>query len=455
MSEEARQVGVVPATLMVAGNMMGSGVFLLPASLAATGGVAILGWVVTIIGALALAIVFAKMSSLDGSPGGAYAYARRAFGPAFGYQTNLVYWLAGWIGNVAIVIVGVGYLSYFLPFLTDPLAAGITGILILWAFVGINLVGPGLTTKLQSWTTSFALVPIGGVAIFGWFWFSSDTYMQAWNVTGESTIGAIQGTLNVTLWAFVGVETASVAAGVVKDPQRNVPIATVGGVLIAAVCYVLSCTAIMGIVPNDQLRVSASPFGEAVRLAIGDFGGAVVALCATIGCLGSLGGWILVTSQTAKAAADDGLFPPIFKRLNAAGVPSAGLIIVGCLMTAVSLMAISPTASEQFGMVSSTSVLLTLIPYIYTCCALLLIGRGHFHGRETLFKGVVVVGLAYAIWAVTGTDSAQVVAAFIIIMGSLALYTVSYNRTHPAVYPLDAETEEPFDAPAMAQGRLA
>ena len=69
---------------------------------------------------------------------------------------------------------------------------------------------------------------------------------RLWNVSGLGTFGAIQSTLNVTLWSFIGVESASVAAGVVKNPKRNVPIATIGGVLIAAVCYVLSTTAIMG-----------------------------------------------------------------------------------------------------------------------------------------------------------------------------------------------------------------
>jgi arginine:agmatine antiporter len=442
MSDDARQVGVIPATMMVAGNMMGSGVFLLPASLAATGGIAIFGWAVTIVGALALAIVFAKMSSLDSSPGGAYAYARRAFGPAFGYQTNLVYWLAGWIGNVAIVIVGVGYLSYFFPFLANPTIAALTGVAILWFFVFVNLVGPGLATTLQSYTTSIALIPIGGVAIFGWFWFNSETYFSAWNVSGMGTIGAIQGTLNVTLWAFIGVETASVAAGVVKNPKRNVPIATVGGVLIAATCYVLASTAIMGIIPNAELQLSASPFGDAVRIAIGDTGGAIVALCAAVGCLGSLGGWILVTSQSAKAAADDGLFPPIFKKVNAQGIPTAGLIIVGVLMTIVQMLAISPTASEQFGVVSSTSVLLTLIPYIYTCAALLLLGHGHLGDRVNFFRTVVIIAFVYSIWAVVGTDPFQVVAVFIVTMASLAFYTISYNRSHPAVYPLDAPVEQ-------------
>ena len=161
-----------------------------------------------------------------------------------------------------------------------------------------------MITRVQAVATVLALVPIVGIAVFGWFWFRGETYMAAWNVSGMNTFGAIQSTLNVTLWSFIGVESASVAAGVVKNPKRNVPIATMGGVLIAAVCYVLSTTAIMGMIPNAALRVSASPFGDAARMALGDTAGAIVSFCAAAGCLGSLGGWTLLAGQTAKAAAD-------------------------------------------------------------------------------------------------------------------------------------------------------
>lgn len=256
---DAHKVGLIPVTLMVSGNIMGSGVFLLPANLAATGGIAIYGWLVTIIGALALSMVYAKMSSLDPSPGGSYAYARRCFGPFLGYQTNVLYWLACWIGNIAMVVIGVGYLSYFFPILKDPLVLTLTCVAVLWIFVLLNIVGPKMITRVQAVATVLALVPIVGIAVFGWFWFKGETYMAAWNVSGMNTFGAIQSTLNVTLWSFIGVESASVAAGVVKNPKRNVPIATIGGVLIAAVCYVLSTTAIMGMIPNAALRVSASP----------------------------------------------------------------------------------------------------------------------------------------------------------------------------------------------------
>lgn len=150
------------------------------------------------------------------SHGGSYAYARRCFGPFLGYQTNVLYWLACWIGNIAMVVIGVGYLSYFFPILKDPLVLTITCVVVLWIFVLLNIVGPKMITRVQAVATVLALIPIVGIAVFGWFWFRGETYMAAWNVSGTGTFGAIQSTHNVTLWSFIGVESASVAAGVVK-----------------------------------------------------------------------------------------------------------------------------------------------------------------------------------------------------------------------------------------------
>ncbi|KLU16710.1 MULTISPECIES: arginine/agmatine antiporter [Xenorhabdus] len=434
---EAKKVGLIPVTLMVAGNIMGSGVFLLPASLASTGGIAILGWLVTIIGAVGLSIVYAKISSLDDSPGGSYAYARRAFGPFLGYQTNILYWLACWIGNIAMVVIGVGYLSYFFPVLKDPIILTLSCTVILWIFVILNIIGPHVITRVQAVATTLALIPIVATAVLGWFWFNGKTYMDAWNVSGLNTFGAIQSILNVTLWSFIGVESASVAAGVVKNPKRNVPIATIGGVLIAAVSYVLSSSVIMGMIPNAALKISSSPFGDAARLALGDTAGAVVAFCAAAGCLGSLGGWTLLAGQTAKAAADDGLFPSIFAKVNKAGTPVAGLLILGVLMTLFQLSSISPNAAKEFGLVSSVSVIFTLIPYLYTCAALLLIGHGHLGQEKTRYIIITFIAFIYCIWAVLGTGAQEVVWTLVVMMVITAMYTFNYNTKHPVPFPLD------------------
>lgn len=212
---DAHKVGLIPVTLMVSGNIMGSGVF----CYLQTG----LHW-----RDCHLWMVgddYRCAGALDGirqnvvprpKSRGSYAYARRCFGPFLGYQTNVLYWLACWIGNIAMVVIGVGYLSYFFPILKDPLVLTITCVVVLWIFVLLNIVGPKMITRVQAVATVLALIPIVGIAVFGWFWFRGETYMAAWNVSGTGTFGAIQSTLNVTLWSFIGVESASVAAGVVK-----------------------------------------------------------------------------------------------------------------------------------------------------------------------------------------------------------------------------------------------
>ncbi len=428
-TEGGNKIGVVAATLMVAGNMMGSGVFMLPANLSAIGSIALIGWIFTIVGAVALALVFAKLAAIDPAAGGPYAYTRKAFGDYMGYQTNLIYWLANVIGNVALAVAGLGYLSHFFPVLKVPVVMAFAAIAIIWFFTYANILGPKLVGRLQSFTTVFALIPIFGMALFGWFWFSGDIYASAWNVSGKSDASAVMATLTFTLWAFIGVESASVSAGVVENPSRNVPIATVGGVVLASVAYVLSSSVIMGMIPNKELLASSAPFADAARLALGDFAGSAVALCAAVGCLGSLAGWTLLVGQSAKAAADDGLFPGIFARVNKRGVPSLGLVIVATIMSVQVLATMSPTASEQFGKIASIAVIMTLLPYIYSTIAIKVLGyRKMPHGQYTFFVAAGLAGAAYCMVALIGSDGEQVRWSLIFVIATVVFYSASITR---------------------------
>ena len=409
MVSESNKIGLLPAILMVAGNMMGSGVFMLPANLAGIGSIAIIGWLITVVGAIALGLVFAKLTEVTTAAGGPYAYARKAFGDYMGYQTNLVYWLANVIGNVGLAVAGLGYLTPFFPALRDPLVMALAQIAVIWFFTYANILGPRVVGRMQGITTTVALFPIVGVALLGWFWFNPETYMEGWNVSGESSLTAVGMTLNFTLWAFIGVESASVSTAVVKNPAKNVPIATVVGVLLAAVCYVLSSSAIMGIIPNKELVSSSAPFSQAVSIALGSTAGKIVALCAAVGCLGSLAGWTLLVGQTAQAAAKDGLF--------------AGIMTLQVLAT------MSPTASEQFGKIASIAVIMTLLPYIYSSVAIKILGREKMSDREGLFYTIVgLIAAVYSLSAMIGSNSEQTRWALIFVISTIIFYELSVNR---------------------------
>lgn len=216
-------MGVVALTLVTASNMMGSGVFMLPTNLAGVGYISLWGWALTIIGVIALALVFAKTSLLTPRNGGIVAYASDAFGPFIGFQTTLCYWISAWVGNVALLVAGVGYLSYFFPQLRNPVYGCITAIVILWAFVVLASFGARVAGRAQSFTASCMLVVVLGVGVVGWFWFDPHMFSQVYNGTGKSDSSAIISAASIALWGFLGVESAVVSSGQVDNPEKPCP----------------------------------------------------------------------------------------------------------------------------------------------------------------------------------------------------------------------------------------
>ena len=253
MSAAGRKMSLTQATMLVAGNMIGTGVFLLPVNLAQVGGIAIFGWVIATVGVAALGLVFAKLGELNPQQGGPYAYARDFLGPYAGFQTNYVYWFGNWIGNIAIAVAAVGYLAELIPAITDPPASVVATAILIWLLTFANILGPRVVGALETWTMALALIPILGIAFFGWFWFDSATFLSGWNVSGESDMHAVSRAASMALWAYMGIESAAVSAGVIENPKRNIPLATLIGLGLAAVVYVLSSSVIMGILPNDEL----------------------------------------------------------------------------------------------------------------------------------------------------------------------------------------------------------
>ncbi|HEY7379146.1 MAG TPA: amino acid permease [Steroidobacteraceae bacterium] len=424
MSTAGRKMSLPQATMLVAGNMIGTGVFLLPVNLAQVGGIAVFGWVIATAGVAALGLAFAKLGELDPQQGGPYAYARDFLGPFAGFQTNYVYWFGNWIGNIAIAIAAVGYLAELIPGISGPPASVIATAVVIWILTFANILGARAIGLLETWTMALALIPILGIAFFGWFWFSSDTFLSGWNVSGGSDMHAISRAASMALWAYMGIESATVSAGVIENPKRNVPLATLIGLALAAVVYVLSSTVLMGMLPNHELQTSHAPFAEAARIAIGPVGAIVISVCAVLKSVGSLGGWMLLVGQSAKAAADDGMFPKVFARLNRHGVPGIGLVIVGVLMTIVLFATMSPTLAGQFSHLVDLAVILIIVPYIYAAVAMVKVVHDHNVARATfqLYKWIAIAAVVYCLWAVIGGDPDTVVHAMVALLISVPLY---------------------------------
>jgi arginine:agmatine antiporter len=412
------------ATMLVAGNMIGTGLFLLPVNLAHVGGIAIFGWVIATIGVAALGLVFAKLGEINPQEGGPYAYARDFLGPYAGFQTNYVYWFGNWIGNIAIAVAAVGYLAELIPSIAKPPDSVFATAVVIWLLTSANILGPRVIGALETWTMALALVPILAIALLGWFWFEPATFFAGWNVSGESDAHAVSRAASMALWAYMGIESAAVSAGVIENPTRNIPLATLIGLGLAAVVYMLSSSVIMGILPNEELRTSNAPFAEAARLAFGAPGAVIISVCAVLKSIGSLGGWMLLVGQSAKAAADDGMFPRIFARLNANGVPGVGLLIVAVLMTIVLFATMSPTIADQFNHIVDLAVILIIVPYVYAAVAVVKVIYDFKLPKTTFraYKWIALAAVVYCLWAVIGGDPTTVVHAMVALLISVPLY---------------------------------
>ena len=211
------RIGLVAAMFMVTSNMLGSGVYMLPASLAGIGGISLIGWGVALIGVIALALVFAKLAILVPNGAGPYSYAREAFGHFVGYQTNFVYSLANWIALVSMLTIIVGYLGNIFPIFKHIVVSTATQIIIIWLFVFLNISGAKIVSYVQSTAFIFAIVPLLFVSIGGWYWFDMHTFMAGWNVTHQTSVNAVNSSFNNIMWAFIGVESACVSAAVVNN----------------------------------------------------------------------------------------------------------------------------------------------------------------------------------------------------------------------------------------------
>jgi arginine:agmatine antiporter len=365
----------VLATALVASNMIGSGIFLLPATLATVGSITVIGWAIGTVGAVLIAIILAKLSQVAPQPGGPCAYAGEALGPYFGFQANALYWLSCWIGNIAIAVAAMGYLANFVPGLDQPVAGAFATVAFIWVLTAVNILGPRLVCQVESVAIVIGLVPILLVAIGGWWYFDGQLFMASWNVRHEPALRVVPQSLVLLFWAFTGLESASIASAVVENPGRNVAIATLGGVLIAASVYISSCTVLMGLIPAEQLARSSAPFADAVRLVLGPVAAGFIALSALTKATGTLGGWILLTAQTGKAGADRGLFPGLFGRVDRHGVPTTSLLLMAAVMSGVVVATISPTLGEQFGELIEVSVIFCMMLYVYACIAVLLYPR--------------------------------------------------------------------------------
>ena len=427
----SNKIGPFLATMLVASTMMGSGIFLLPASLGAIGSISILAWIVGTFGAAAIAGVFAALAIADPNKPGLFSYIRDAFGPGAAFVSGALYWMSCAVANVAIALALSGYLSVFIPFVAKPPGAVIATVGFLWLALFANAVGPRFIAQLQSWTLALGLVPVVIVAIGGWFYFHPATFMASWNVSGKPASAAVPQATVMVFWAFVGIEAAIILSHRVRNPERNIPIATIGGLLIAAAIYIAACTAIMGILPASVLAKSSAPFADAVAPILGTFVAGIVALCAMMKASGTLGSTTLLTLETAESESVLGEARPGFVLGERATTPN--IIFTGVLTGLITIASASPTLARQFTIVTDVSVVLNVMVYAMAAFALLRMSGSLSRKTQVWARPVGVLAALFSVVLIIVSEADLLICSAAAILAALIAYlSIRFRRMQVA-----------------------
>lgn len=437
---QARKIGPFAAGALVASNMIGSGVFLLPTTLAAIGSISLIGWLIVTAGVIALGLVFAALARLRPAAPGLVGYVREGTGSFFGFESAFLYWISAWGGLVAIAVAAAGYLGACFPVLNAH--PGLTTVGVLVAMTLANLVGAKAVSRLSALTIVLGLAPVVVVGVAGWFYFKPEVFFASWNMLGHpgatpvaaspfisaltrlgipstSATAAIGASLAAIVWAFLGVESAAVVSKAVRNPEKDVATATIGGVVFASIVYIAACTAVTGVLSNAELVKSTAPFADVVARMWGPAIGVLIAACAAAKATGAVGGWILVTTETAETAAESKLFPAFFVRKDLAKPPRLNLLITLVLMVGVVLLTLSPSIAKQFNTIILIAVLLSCLVYALSCVSLL-----RTPGVRPGERVLALIGLVFCALIVLTCDYPTLKMCGVAVVVAAALYIV-------------------------------
>jgi APA family basic amino acid/polyamine antiporter len=430
-----RPLGFWMATALVVGNIIGSGVYLLPAQLAPYGRNSLVAWLFTATGAVLLAFVFAALSRSFPKDGGPYVFTRAAFGERAGFVVAWGYWVSVWVGNAAIATGAVSYTSAFAPWIASvPGAAAVVTIAAVWLLTLVNCWGVRTAGWVQAVTTILKLLPLVAVSLVAGFFVHREALASFTRV--PLTLDGTTAAATLALWALVGFESATVPADKVEDPSRTIPRATLVGTLVSAVLCLLACSLVLLVVPAARLAASNAPFADAARAIWGERAAGVVAAFAAISAYGALNGWILLQGELPFALARDGVFPRPFARESTRATPAFALVFTSLLVTPLVAMNFHGSMAQAFKFFILLATSANLVAYLVCSLALLvLLKQSRLDGsrRATPWLAATgALGAAYSLWAIAGAGRDAMAWGAVLLVAALPVYQWMKRVRRPA-----------------------
>lgn len=425
-----REMGLAAATAIVIGNIIGSGIFMAPQSLAAASNpkATMVAWGITAIGSILIALTFARLSSKMSDTGGPIIYTRAAYGDFAAFLISWTYWIGCWVGNAALITACMNYLVYFIPVLgTNKLLAFIVSSAILWIFTLINIKGAKEAGIVGIITTVCKVLPLIIFAIIAAMHFNPHNFgtVSSPEVTGMKSVSSA---IAITLWAFVGLEGATVAGGNIKNPEKNIGRSTIIGILFVALIYIVITVLAIGAMDQGSLAKSSAPLADIINNTTGaHWGGTLIAGAAIVSTLGATSGWLLVTAGGAMAAGRDKLFPAVFAKINPkTNTPVNALVISGIAANLMLIMNYIGSLQAAYNFMILLATLAFLPAYSFCAIGEILLLRkksGKFN-LGIFIKGSFfsLLGFIYSIYAIYGTGAEVVMYGFILMLAGMPFY---------------------------------
>ena len=408
-SSNNSKMSLTQLTLLTMLNMMGSGIIMLPTKLAEVGTFSIISWLVTAGGSMCLAYAFAQCGMLSNTRAGMGGYAEYVFGKSGSFMANYTYAVSLLIANVAIAVTSVGYTQALFGVELSSTGTVIATICVLWACTSLNFKGARITGYISNLSAYGVIIPVLFLSIGGWFWFSGDLYVKSWNPNNIPTFKAISASISMTLWAFLGIESACANSETVENPQKNVPRAVMMATIGVAIIYILATNIAAGIVENKELVKSTAPFGLVFASMFNDTVGKIVMAMMAVSCTGSLLSWQFTIARVFKSSSDEGYFPHWFSIITKDDVPLIGMCIITVIQSALAFMTINPSLYQQFNVLVDLAVVTNVMPYILSMAAVFVLQKREHQplAKQKLTNIAAFLGAIYSMYALyaSGLDA--------------------------------------------------
>lgn len=427
MATNERAFGIWTATALVMGGMIGSGIFLMPAQVAPLGWTGLITWLIVIGGAVLLAWVLTRLTIAMPGETGIVAICGRALGEFPGVLIGWSYWVGIVSANAIIAVTAVRYLSAFVPVLAGtPLAVALSATALIWLLTLLNLAGARAAGRFQVVTTALKILPLvavvailAGLALAGGAQFAANPH---------TPFAAAQLTpaLTIIFFAMVGFEAASLAAARVRDPARNITRATLFGLGLTGLLYLLVCSGIVFALPEPIVANSPAPIALFVETFWGRWAGLATAGFAVIATVGCLNGWVLLQGEVPLGMARAGLLPRWFGWTDRRDVPVGVLVLASIFASVLVLSNASRTGAELLDFMLRLTTAATLWLYLGVCVSALKLG---------LARIAAAAGLAFALWAMWGSGIEAAGLSLLLMASAVPLYLLRSVGAAPAQQP--------------------